>query len=115
MATAAFLLQASALLLSAFSNSSWTLVLGSAAFGASMSVVVILQPVVTAGCFGQRSFGHIHGPIYLGIRIGSAIGPLIFGVISVAAGSYQPALVLVAAGLLVAAVVLRWANPLAQE
>lgn len=109
-----FILQAAGLLISAFATSTWTLILGSAMFGASMSIVVILQPVLTAECFGQRSFGQIYGPIYLGIRIGAAVGPLVFGVISEAAGSYRPVLVLVAAGLLLAVIVLHWANPLTQ-
>ena len=76
-----------------------------------MSIVVILQPVLTAECFGQRSFGRIYGPISLGIRIGSAVGPFALGVISVSAGSYQPALALIAAVLLVATVAIRWATP----
>jgi MFS family permease len=64
-----------------------------------------------AECFGQRAFGRIYGPIYLGIRCGAAVGPLLFGLLATTLGSYRIVLLLVAAGLLGAAGGIRWAVP----
>jgi hypothetical protein len=71
----------------------------SAIFGLTMGIVVILQPLTTAKCFGQKAFGRIYGPIYMGIRIGAAIGPLLLGILSSARGHYQMTWFIVAAAL----------------
>jgi MFS family permease len=111
VAISVFMLQAAAFLLLATGNTPWSLIAGSAVFGFTMGIVVILQPLTTAECFGQRTFGRIYGPIYLGIRLGSALGPLLCGVISIAMGSYQLVWLLMAGGLLLAAISIRWAVP----
>jgi MFS family permease len=111
LATGILLLEATAFLLFAFHPVPWSMVLGSAIFGFSMGLVVTLQPLTTAECFGQRSFGRVFGPIYLWIRIGSALGPLIIGVLYAANGSYTAAWIVLAIMLMLAAVAIRWATP----
>jgi len=111
IATGILLLEATAFLLFAFYPVPWTLILGSAIFGFSMGLVVTLQPLTTAECFGQRSFGRVFGPIYLWIRIGSALGPLIIGVLYALNDSYTAAWVVLAVMLIIAAVTIRWATP----
>jgi len=104
-----FLLQAAAFMLFAIHPAPWSLIAGSAIFGFTMGVVVILQPLVTAKCFGQRTFGRVFGPIYLWIRIGSALGPVVIGVIYAAAGEYGLAWIILSAMLALAAIGIRWA------
>lgn len=111
LARAAFLLQALGLLLSAQGPSAGTIVAGSLAFGLTMGVIVALQPVIAADCFGQRSFGRVYGSLYLPIQLGSALGPLLFGLTAAVTGSYGPGFSAAAGGLLVAALSTRWALP----
>ncbi len=111
LAATMFLLQAAGLILSAVGGSAAALVAGSAAFGLTMGITISLQPVITAECFGRRSFGRVYGPIYFAIQQGSAIGPLLIGLLAGAAGSYRPALLLVSAGLVIAAFAIRFAAP----
>jgi MFS family permease len=106
-----FALQAVGLLLSAVGGARWLLIAGSAAFGLTMGVIVSLQPVISAECFGRRSFGRIYGPLYLGVKIGSALGPLLIGLMAAGTDGYRPAWVVVAAGPLLAALLIPWAVP----
>lgn len=110
-AAAVFFLQALSLMLLALGTTPGTLIAGSALFGFTMGIVITLQPLATAQCFGQRAFGRIYGPIYLGIRAGSALGPYLFGVLATSMGSYRPVLLLAAGGLLVATLSIPWARP----
>ena len=57
-----------------------------------MGIIVSIQPLVAADCFGRRSFGRIYGPIYLAIQIGTGLGSLVFGLSATAFGSYRPVL-----------------------
>lgn len=109
VAATMFVLQAAGLAVSAVGGAAWVLVVGSALFGLTMGVVVALAPVVSADCFGRRSFGRVYGPIYLMIQLGSALGALLFGATAAAAGSYRPIFVAVAGTLLLAALGMRWA------
>lgn len=109
VASAVFLLQAAGFVLFAVHPVPWSLVAGSAIFGFTMGLCVILQPLTTAECFGQRSFGTVFGPIYMWIRTGSAIGPLAIGLLFAATGTYTAAWLVLAAALTVAAVSIRWA------
>jgi OFA family oxalate/formate antiporter-like MFS transporter len=111
VASLAFLLQASGFLLFAVHPAPWSLVAGSAIFGFTMGICVILQPLATAECFGQQSFGRVFGPIYMWIRIGSAIGPLVIGLLYAANGRYTAAWLVLTAVLTLAAVTIRWATP----
>jgi MFS family permease len=111
VAIAVFLLQGTAMVLSAYGRAPWLLTLASAVFGSTMGIVVALQPLLTAECFGQRAFGRIYGPIYFGIRCGAAAGPLVFGLLATLHGSYQGVFTLSAAGLGLAALGIGWALP----
>jgi MFS family permease len=111
IAAATFVLQAVSMLLLAFGNTAWLLILGSGLFGFTMGIIIILQPLTAAESFGERTFGRIYGVMYFGIRLGAALGPLIFGLLATAMGNYQLVFSLVAAGLLLAAVTIRWAVP----
>lgn len=106
-----FVMQALGLALSGLATERWLLITGSALFGWTMGIIVTLQPLAAVQCFGQRAFGSIYGPIYMGIRLGSAFGPLLFGILATASGSYRPVLLLVSGGLLLAAISMQWAVP----
>jgi MFS family permease len=110
-----FALQAVGLLLLAVGGAKWLLIAGSAAFGLSMGVIVSLQPVISAECFGRRSFGRIYGPLYLGVKIGSALGPLFIGLMAAGMDSYRLAWVVVAVGPLLATLLMPWAVPPTQR
>jgi MFS family permease len=111
IAAAMFVLQAAGLALSAIGGAAWVLVAGSIAFGLTMGIIVSIQPVVVADCFGRRAFGRVYGPIYLAIQLGTGFGSLVFGLTASAFGSYGPVLSVVAGTLLVAAFGMRWARP----
>ena len=109
VASVVLLLQALAFALFAVHPAPWSLIAGSGLFGFTMGLVVILQPLATAECFGQQSFGRVFGPIYMWARIGSAIGPVIIGVIYAASGDYTAAWIVLALVLLFSAISVRWA------
>jgi MFS family permease len=118
IAAAMFVLQAVGLALSAIGSgmsseagtfAPWVLVAGSITFGLTMGIIVSIQPLVAADCFGRRSFGRVYGPIYLAIQLGTGFGSLVFGLTATAFGSYGPVLGTVAATLLLAAFGMRWA------
>jgi MFS family permease len=109
IAAAMFALQALGMALSAFGGTAWVLAAGSVVFGATMGIVVSIQPLVAADCFGRRSFGRIYGPIYLAIQIGTGLGSLVYGLTAATFGSYQPVLATVAVTLLLATFGMRWA------
>ena len=90
-------------------GAAWALAAGSVVFGLTMGIIVSIQPLVAADCFGRRSFGRIYGSIYLAIQIGTGLGSLVFGLTATAFGSYRPVLAVVALTLLLAAFGMRWA------
>jgi MFS family permease len=110
VAIAVFLLQGISMILSACGQTPWLLTLASAVFGFTMGIVVALQPLLTAACFGQRTFGRIYGPIYFGIRFGAATGPLVFGLMATTSGHYREVFTLSAIGLGLAALGIGWAT-----
>lgn len=99
-----FALQALSFLTLASATRVAELMLGSAIFGLTMGIVVTLQPLVTAYCFGRETFGRIYGPIYLSIRFGAAIGPAIVGAMFALSGEYTMAWMLLAGCLILACV-----------
>lgn len=104
-----FALQALSFVVLAVAETELMLALGSILFGFTMSVVVVLQPLVTADCFGRASFGRIYGPVYLMIRIGMAAGPALTGLLLAATGNYSAAWLLLAASLLAGVLFVPWA------
>lgn len=107
--TIVFACQALAFVVLALAETVLWLTLGSALFGLTMGLVVTLQPLGVAYMFGRSSFGRIYGPIYMSIRIGSAIGPAIVGGFLAAAGGYSAAWIAVAISLGLAIGALPWA------
>jgi MFS family permease len=112
LSSAMLLLQAVSFILLASGYGPWSLIAGSALFGFTMGLMVMLHPLATANCFGQKTFGRIYGPVYLGIRIGAAFGPLLMGLLYAQLGSYRPVWISVATTLGLAAVGIQWATPL---
>lgn len=96
-----FAAQAASFLLLAIASGPVLLTIGSALFGVTMAVIIVLQPLATAAVFGQKAFGRVYGPIYLSIRIGAGVGPLLAGVLVATTGDYQLVWLMMAAGLLV--------------
>ena len=90
----------------AFAEGPLGLTLGSILFGATMGLVITLQPLATAFVFGRESFGRIFGAIYLGIRTGAALGPIAIGAVIALAAGYETGWLLVSASLGVAILIL---------
>ena len=104
-----FALQALSFLLLATATDPVGLTIGSALFGLTMGVLVTLQPLATAQCFGRESFGRIYGPIYMSIRLGAALGPVIVGIALAMSGDYSIAWLTLAGCLTVALIAIPWA------
>ena len=105
-----FTLQAASFLVLATAAGEFALTAGSALFGLTMGIVVTLQPLTVAQTFGRTSFGQVYGPIYMAIRFGSALGPLLAGILLDLSGTYETAWLLQACCLAVAVLALRWAT-----
>ncbi len=110
LASAMLILQAMSFMLLASGCGTWSLIVGSAIFGFTMGIIVMLHPLATAACFGQKTFGRIYGPVYLGIRMGAAFGPLLMGTLYGLLGSYRPIWIGVAMALCLGAMGMRWAT-----
>ncbi len=63
-------------------------------FGFAMGGNIAVQPLITGQFFGVRSFGAIFGWVLLGGAIGSALGPVLMGLIYDASGSYTLGLII---------------------
>jgi predicted MFS family arabinose efflux permease len=98
--------QTVAFMILALSETRFGLTLGSALFGATMGLVITIQPLTVAYIFGREFFGRFYGAIYLAIRVGAAIGPVVIGGVLALAGSYAVGWTVVAAGLLIAILIL---------
>lgn len=104
-----FALQTLSFLVLAFATEPVGLTVGSALFGLTMGVLVTLQPLATAQCFGRESFGRIYGPIYMSIRTGAALGPGIVGILLATNGDYAIAWLTLASCLTIALIAIPWA------
>jgi MFS family permease len=107
--TAAF--QAVGFLVCALAEDAVGLTVGSLIWGSTVGIMVSLPPAITAECFGRVSFGRVYGPVYMGLQIGSALGPMVFGATSEALGSYRPMIVAASAALLLAGLAFQLARP----
>jgi sugar phosphate permease len=108
-AVAMFATQAASFFMLALGKTRFWLTVGSGLFGLTMGIVVILQPLATAAVFGQASFGRVYGAVYMSIRIGAGVGPLIAGLLVVAAGGYRTVWLLMAGALLAGMACIPWA------
>lgn len=97
--TIVYALQAAAFLILAFAAGPTGLTLGSMLFGATMGLVITLQPLSVAHVFGRISFGRIYGAIYFAIRTGAALGPLAVGAVLLLAAGYETGWLAVACSL----------------
>lgn len=104
--TTIYALQALSFVILATADSVTGLTAGSMLFGATMGLVVTLQPLTVAHVFGRASFGRIYGALYVPIRAGAAAGPLVIGGLLAAAAGYQDGWYVVAASLGVAILLL---------
>lgn len=104
--TIVYALQAAAFLALAFATGPTGLTLGSMLFGATMGLVITLQPLSVTHVFGRISFGRIYGAVYFAIRTGAALGPLAVGAVLVLAASYETGWLAVACSLVLAIVLL---------
>ncbi len=108
-AMAMFAMQAVSFSMLALGATPFWLTLGSGLFGLTMGIVVILQPLATAAVFGQDSFGRVYGGVYMSIRIGAGIGPLVAGLLVVEAGGYRAVWLLMAGALIAGMICIPWA------
>lgn len=106
-----YLLEVLGLLLLAFSETAWILIVSAAILGFSMSLTVTLEPVITSECFGQIAYGRIYGPIYFGTRLAAAFGAFLYGAMASATGSYRQALCVMAAAIFLATFSIQLAIP----
>lgn len=97
-----FCIQAASFVALAYAETATGLFVGCVMFGATMGLVITLQPLAVAHVYGRTSFGRIYGAIYFAIRAGAAIGPVVVGGVLAFAGGYPAAWLLVAASLAVA-------------
>ena len=104
-----FALQALSFVILSRASEPFGLTVGSTLFGLTMGVLVTLQPLATAQCFGRESFGRVYGPVYMSIRLGAAIGPGIVGILLAATGNYATSWLLLACCLSIALVAIPWA------
>lgn len=104
--TAVYALQALSFLILASAEGVVGLTAGSMLFGATMGLVITLQPLTVAHVFGRASFGRIYGALYVSVRAGAAIGPIAIGALLALAAGYQAGWLVVAASLVVAILLL---------
>lgn len=84
-------LQATGLLVLAFSQSRMTILLGACVFGLGVGNVLLLHPLLLAESFGVRDYGPIYARSSIYISAGNAIGPLSMGFARDHLGGYQTA------------------------
>jgi MFS family permease len=101
-----FAMQASSFVVLALATNATHMTIGSVLFGLTMGVIVTLQPLLTAHCFGRVSFGRIYGLVYMSIRVGSALGPVLVGGLLALLGNYFAAWIALALSLAVALVLI---------
>jgi MFS family permease len=75
-------------------------------FGLFYGTFVALIPALTTDYFGGRSAGAVIGLLYTSVGLGSLIGPTVAGLAYDLGNSYAPAILLTAAGNLLAVVCL---------
>ena len=84
---------------------------GTVLVGLGLGAEVDMIAFLISRYFGMRAFGQIYGYLFAVFMLGSGLGPFIMGLAFTKTGSYVPALIGMAAGLLVAAALLLRLGP----
>jgi len=103
--------QAAALAVIGFAETTWLLFAAIVLFGATIGNVLMLQPLVMAERFGVRDYPRIFSRAQLVAVIGTAGGPLLLGALYDVFGSYQVPYAVAAACSLTGAIVLSLGGP----
>ena len=70
--------------------------------GLGLGTEVDLIAFLISRYFGQRAFGEIYGYLFMVFSLGTAIGPVVTGVVFQMSGSYEPALIAAGGALIIA-------------
>jgi predicted MFS family arabinose efflux permease len=88
-----------------------TAVAGTILVGLGLGAEVDLIAFLISRYFGMRAFGQIYGYLFAVFMLGSGLGPFVMGIAFTKTGSYAAALIAMAVGLLVAAVLILRLGP----
>lgn len=105
------LLQGAAIVTLAFSSHVVALYLCTFVFGSTMGALLMMQPLITAECFGIPSFATLFGSIGFITFPGAAFGPFIAGLIFDATQSYTVSFLLFALASFLSAGIIYFAKP----
>ena len=111
LAAGCFVVQSLALLAIALLQQPVALFAATICFGLTIGNVYMLQQLVTAECFGVRTYGTVFGMISVLSLLGSAAGPSIASAAVSLAGGYSPCFVVMACGGLLPLLLIRYARP----
>jgi MFS family permease len=111
VAMACFFVQGLAVLALSHFRQVAVLYLGTFAFGLTMGGIVMMQSLLIGECFGMVSFGTILGFSGLFSTAGSAVGPVVAGLIFDATHSYRIAFTIFGVASLLAMVTVFFAKP----
>lgn len=111
LAAGCFIVQALMLLLIALVQRPLALFAATICFGLTIGNVYMLQQLVTADCFGVRTYGTVYGMVSVLSLLGSAAGPSIASAAVSIAGGYSACFVAMACGGLLSVLLIRYARP----
>jgi sugar phosphate permease len=106
-----FLLQGAAVFTAAHSTQPLILYLCVILFGLTMGNIVMMQPLIIGEFFGMVSFGRVSGLMMLFTSSGSALGPMIGGILFDLTQGYRASFTLFACAYALAALVILSARP----
>lgn len=111
VAVVCFLLQGAAVFTASHSTQPLILYLCVILFGLTMGNIIMLQPLIIGEFFGIVSFGRISGLMLLFTSSGSALGPMLGGMLFDLTQGYKTSFTLFACGYALAALLIFFANP----
>jgi MFS family permease len=106
-----FLLQGAAVFTAAPSTQPLILYLCVILFGLTMGNIVMMQPLIIGEFFGMVSFGRVSGLMMLFTSSGSALGPMLGGILFDLTQGYRVSFTLFACAYVLAALVILFARP----
>jgi MFS family permease len=115
LAITCFVVQSLALLVLALVQQPVVLFASTFVFGLTIGNVYMLQSLLTADCFGTRTYGTVYGLVSVVTLFSSAAGPSIASAAVAIAGGYSACFVVMAFSGLLAVVVVRYARPPVQR